>query len=306
MPSLRQLQYLVTLADTGSFVQAARLIRVSQPTLSQQIKALEERLGAQLVDRTMTGAVLTPVGRSIVTRARHVLGQVRDIQALAAGSAGGMTGTLRLGTTPTLGPYLLSPIIADLHRAAPGLRLYVREGIPDRQALALSRGDLDVVLGPLPIAGDDLVVEPLFREPLHLVSAVDSEFAGAGTVERARLSGQTLLSLDTRHHLHRQAANIAADLGLVLSRDYEGTSLESLHQMVASGLGLSIIPGLYLASDVGGSAGLAVLNVAGWNEHRSVALAWRKASSMDQAFGLIADHVRRAAARAWDPPTSRR
>ncbi len=295
MPTLRQFEYLITLADAGSFAQAARLANVSQPTLSQQVRALEDRLGVKLLDRSTTGAILTPIGRSIVTRARTVLGGVRDIQALAGSAATGLTGTLRLGTTPTLGPYLLSPIIADLHRAAPGLRLYVREGIPDAQALALSRGDLDVLLGPLPIAGDDLEVEPLFREPLHLVSAVDGDLATGHPVDPAALAGRTLLSLDTRHHLHRQVAGIATAHGMTLSPDYEGTSLDSLHQMAASGLGLTVLPGLYLSSDVGGSAGLAVLDVAGWKAHRSVALAWRRGASMEAAFRVVADHVQRSA-----------
>ncbi|HEX8486195.1 LysR family transcriptional regulator [Sphingomonas sp.] len=296
MPTLRQFEYLVTLADTGSFAQAARLAHVSQPTLSQQVKALEDRLGVKLLERSTTGAVLTPAGRSIVAKARGVLGEVRDIEALAKSAANGLTGTLRLGTTPTLGPYVLSPIIAELHRAAPGLKLYVREGIPDDQALALSRGDLDLLLGPLPIAGDDLVIEPLFREPLHLVGAVDSELA-ANAVDPVALAGRTLLSLDTRHHLHRQAKDFATAHAMVLSRDYEGTSLDSLHQMVASGLGLTMLPKLYLRSDVGGTAGLAILDVAGWKMHRSVALVWRRGSSMELAYRLIADHVQRAAHR---------
>jgi LysR family hydrogen peroxide-inducible transcriptional activator len=292
MTTLRQLQYLVTLADTGSFAQAARLAGVSQPTLSQQVKALEDRLGVRLLDRSSTGAILTPIGRSVVAKARGVLGEVRDIEALAKSAATGLTGTLRLGTTPTLGPYLLSPIIAELHRAAPGLRLYVREGIPDAQALALSRGDLDVLLGPLPIAGDDLEIEPLFREPLHLVSAVDGELATGRAVNPAALGGQILLSLDTRHHLHRQTGELAARYRMSLSPDYEGTSLDSLHQMVASGLGLSVLPALYLASDVGGSAGLAILDVPDWRAHRSIALAWRRGSSMEAALRVIAEHVR--------------
>ena len=295
MPTLRQLQYFATLADTGSFAKAARLAHVSQPTLSQQVKALEERLGVRLLERSTTGAVLTPVGRSIVAKARAVLGHVRDIEALATSAANGLTGTLRLGTTPTLGPYLLSPIIAELHRVAPGLRLYVREGIPDAQALALSRGDLDVLLGPLPIVGDDLEVQPLFREPLHLVSACDSDLAAAPEIEPGTLAGRTLLSLDTRHHLHRQVAGIADLYGMALSPDYEGTSLDSLHQMVASGLGLSVLPALYLSSDVGGTAGVVVLDVAGWKSHRSIALAWRRGASMEPAFRAIADHVQRSA-----------
>lgn len=293
------------LADTGSFAGAARLAHVSQPTLSQQVKALEDRLGIKLLERSTTGAILTPIGRTIVAKARGVLGDVNDIKALAKSAATGLTGTLKLGTTPTLGPYLLSPIIADLHRAAPGLRLYVREGIPDEQALALSRGDLDVLLSPLPISGADLDVEPLFREPLQLVSAIDSDLE-RGTVLPAALAGQILLSLDTRHHLHRQANEIATAYAMTLSPDYEGTSLDSLHQMVASGLGLAVLPQLYLQSEVGGSAGLATVNVTGWRAHRSIALAWRRGASMEAAFRLIADHVQRSARKILAIPMETR
>jgi LysR family hydrogen peroxide-inducible transcriptional activator len=296
MPTIRQLQYLVTLADTGSFAEAARISHVSQPALSQQVKALEERLGVRLLDRSTTGAILTPIGRSIVSKARGVLGEVRAIEDLARSADTGLSGTLRLGTTPTLGPYLLSPIIADLHRAAPGLRLYVREGIPDEQARALARGELDVMLGPLPIRGDDLEIEPLFREPLDLVAAVDSELA-QGPVAPDALEGQVLLSLDTRHHLHRETRSIAEAHGMALSPDYEGTSLDSLHMMAASGLGLTVLPRLYLQSDVGGLSGIAVVDVEGWRAHRSVALAWRRGTSMETAFRMIADHVQRAARR---------
>ncbi|PAV70151.1 hypothetical protein WR25_21421 [Diploscapter pachys] len=301
MPTLRQLEYLVTIADTQSFVEAARLTNVSQPTLSQQVKALEDRLGIKLLERNTGGAVLTPVGRSIVAKARRMLSDARDIVALASSSSSNLSGTLRFGTTPTLGPYLLSPIIAELHRVAPGLRLHVRDGIPDDQMLELSRGNLDVVLGPMPIAGDDLTVEPLFREPLHLVSAVDSPLADGNRIAREALHEQPLLSLDPRHHLARQSTEIADAYGMKVAPDYYGTSLDSLHQMVASGLGLSILPALYLQSDVGGSIGLAVLQVEGWKRHRSIAMAWRRQSSMDAAFRLIAEHVQLCARKLLDP-----
>lgn len=295
MPTLRQLEYLVTIADTGSFALAARVAHVSQPTLSQQVRALEQRLNVQLFERSAAGAVLTPVGRSIVTTARRMLTDARDIVTLAAGASHGLTGTVRLGTTPTLGPYLLSPIIAELHRMAPRLRLHVREGIPDEQVLELSRGDLDIVLGPLPMAGDDLTVEPLFREPMHLVAALDHDIATIGETSRGDLSGNSLLTLDPRHHLARQAAEVADRYGMTIAPDYYGTSLESLHQMVASGLGLALLPSLYLHS--GGAAGLKVLPVEGWRVHRSIAIAWRRQSPMHAAFKLIADHVQHCANR---------
>ncbi|WP_267434106.1 LysR family transcriptional regulator [Sphingomonas sp. GM_Shp_1] len=297
MPTLRQLEYLVTIADTGSFALAARVARVSQPTLSQQVRALEERLGTRLLERSAAGAVLTPVGRSIVVMARRMLSDARDIVALAAGASDSLTGTLRLGTTPTLGPYLLSPIIAELHRMAPHLRLHVREGIPDEQLLELTRGDIDVLLGPLPMAGDDLTVEPLFREPLHLVAALDHAIDADGETTRERLSGSPLLTLDPRHHLARQAAEVADRYGMTIAPDYYGTSLESLHQMVATGLGLTLLPTLYLRSEVGGAAGLTVLRVEGWRTYRSIAIAWRRHSPMSPAFKLIADHVQTCARR---------
>lgn len=297
MPTLRQLEYLVTIADTGSFALAARVANVSQPTLSQQVRALEERLGAKLLERSATGAVLTPVGRSIVTTARRMLSDASDIAALAAGASNSLTGTLRLGTTPTLGPYLLSPIIAELHRMAPRLRLHVREGIPDEQVLELSRGNIDVVLGPLPMTGDDLTVEPLFREPLHLVAALDHPIDAATAAAPEALAGSPLLTLDPRHHLARQAVGIADRYGMTVAPDYYGTSLDSLHQMVASGLGLALLPGLYLRSDVGGAAGVKILSVEGWDVHRSIAIAWRRQSPMSAAFRLIADHVQGCARR---------
>ncbi|MDR6789432.1 LysR family hydrogen peroxide-inducible transcriptional activator [Sphingomonas sp. BE138] len=297
MPTLRQLEYLVTIADTGSFALAARAANVAQPTLSQQVRALEERLGAKLLERSATGAILTPLGRSVVITARRMLSDASDIAALAAGAATGLTGTLRLATTPTLGPYLLSPIIAELHRMAPRLRLHVREGIPEEQVLELSRGNVDVVLGPLPMTGDDLTIEPLFREPLHLVAALDHPIDAAAPATRETLAGSALLTLDPRHHLARQAREVADHYGMTVAPDYYGTSLESLHQMVASGLGLALLPSLYLRSDIGGAAGLKVLPVAGWRAHRSIAAAWRRQSPMGAAFRLIADHVQGSARR---------
>lgn len=301
MPTLRQLEYLVTIADTQSFVEASRLTNVSQPTLSQQVRALEDRLGVKLFDRTTTGAMLTPVGRSIVAKARRMLSDARDIVALASSSSNNLTGTLRLGTTPTLGPYLLSPIIADLHRIAPGLKLHVREGIPDDQMLELSRGNLDMMLGPMPITGEDFTIEPLFREPLRLVCAVDCDLAAGAVVARDALAELPLLSLDPRHHLARQSAEIADALNMKVAPDYYGTSLDSLHQMVASGLGLSILPALYLKSEVGGSVGLKVLEVEGWKKHRSIAMAWRRQSSLGAGFRLIAEHIQSCARRLLDP-----
>lgn len=291
MPTLRQLEYLVALADLKHFGRAAQACNVSQPSLSQQLRALEQRLGVSLVERNQTSIELTPIGRDIAERARLLIVGVEDIREMARRATVGIAGTFRFGVTPTLGPYLMSDVIAALHRQQPGLRLYVREGIPDDQAQELSRGQLDMLLGPQPILGHDLVIEPLFRERLYLVAAPDHPLAQKRRVEKSDLQGCPVLSLHSAHHLHRQVAGFCLDFGMELLRDYEGTSLDSLRQMAATGLALTVLPDLYLRSEAGGSAGLRVLEVEGWAPTRSIAAAWRRNAAYEDAFQQIAQQV---------------
>lgn len=291
MPTLRQFEYLVALADLRHFGRAAQSCAVSQPSLSQQLRALEDRLGVRLVERGLATAELTPVGREIADRARRVLIAVGDIGDLAQRAATGSAGTIRFGVTPTLGPYLMAGIVADLHRREPDLRLYIREGIPDEQVLELTRGQLDMLLGPLPLFGDDLVIEPLFRERLHLVAPLDHPLAGKVPVARAALRGEGVLGLSPQHPLHRQVTDICHDLGMQLLRAYEGTSLDSLRQMAGSGLGLTILPDLYIRSEVGGTSGVRVLAVEDWRPTRSIAAAWRRGAAYSEVYAAIAGRI---------------
>lgn len=291
MPTLRQLEYLVALADLKHFGSAADACHVSQPTLSQQLRALEERLGVTLIDRRASGTELTPIGREITDRARRLIVEVRDIRDLARRAGESVVGTLRFGVTPTLGPYLMPPIVAALHREQPDLKLYIREGIPEDQALALSRGGLDMLLGPLPIDGGEIEVQPLFRERLFIVASPDHPLAKLPELTLRDLIGAQVLSLDRRHHLHRQVATICAELGMVLLHDYEGTSLDSVHQMAASGMGLAILPELYIRSEVGGATGVKVLDPSGWTFFRSIAAAWRSGAAYGDAYRSIADRI---------------
>lgn len=295
MPTLRQLRYLVALADLRHFGRAAQACHVAQPSLSQQLRALEQRLGAALVERGSGAVELTPIGREIAERARSVLVSVEDIRDLSERAANGITGTIRFGVTPTLGPYLMSEVISALHREQPDLRLYIREGIPDEQALELARGQLDMLLGPLPIAGDTLAIEPLFRERLRIVAAADHPLAQKVALRKSDLRGAQVLSLHSAHHLHRQIAGFCADLDMRLLRDYEGTSLDALRQMAGTGLALTILPDLYLQSEVGGSAGVKVLEVQDWRPTRSIAAAWRSGAAYAHAYQAIARSVQQQA-----------
>ena len=291
MPTLRQLEYLVAVADLHNFRRAADACHVSQPTLSQQIKALENRLGVALIERRTSGAELTPIGREITARARRLMIEVQDIRDLARRAGENLAGTLRFGVSPTLGPYLMPPIIAALHREQPDLKLHIREGIPEEQALALSRGALDMLLGPLPIEGSDLEVEPLFRERLFLVAPPDHPLVINSSLNIADLKGAQVLGITKNHHLHHQVAAICAELGMDLLRDYEGTSLDSIHQMASSGLGLAVLPELYIRSEVGGRAGIDVLEPRGWKYTRSIAAAWRSGAAYGDAYRTIAERI---------------
>jgi len=291
MSTLRQFRYLVALADCGSFRRAADAIPISQPTLSQQMRALEARLGVTLVERNENPVQLTPVGREVVARARRVLLEVKDIEDMARRTRSGMGGTIRFGVTPTLGPYLMAGIVASLHREYPDMRLYIREGIPDEQARELARGELDMILSPLPVAGSNLHIEPLFREALHIVCPPEHPLARASLVRRHDFAGIGFLSFDKRHHAHRQTREICEDLRAELIDGYEGTSLDSLRQMCGSGLGFAVLPELYLRSEVGGEDMVTRLTIADWSASRSIAAVWREGAAYAASYRIIADAI---------------
>lgn len=291
MTTLRQFSYLVAVADYRNFRRAADAVHISQPTLSQQLRSLEQQLGVTLVERNESPVQLTPIGRELVTRARKLLLEVKDIEDMARRAKAGMAGTIRFGVTPTLGPYLMPGIVASLHRAYPDMRLYVREGIPDEQARELARGELDMILSPLPIAGSNLHIEPLFREPLHIVCPPDHRLAQAALVSRQDFGGVGFLGLDRRHHAYRQTREICDELGADLLEDYQGTSLDALRQMCGSGLGFAILSELYLRSEVGGENMVKRLDLADWSASRSIAAIWREGAAYADSYRIIAEAI---------------
>ena len=290
MPTIRQLQYLAAIEDHGHFGKAAETLAVTQPTLSQQIRELELRLGARLVERGRP-VRLTPIGREISGRARRVLREISDIRLLAERGADGMAGTIRLGVSPTIGPYLMPLVVVRLHRDFPHLKLYIREGIPADQLIELRNGGLDMLLSPRPIASGDLHCAPLFDEPLQLVGAPDHRLFAKTSLRRRDLAGEPILSLDRRHPTHRLAEEFCEETGAELLRDYEGTSLDSLRQMAGSGLGLSLLPELYLRSETGGEDMVRRFDIKDWSKSRSIGAIWRKDSAFAESYAAISEVV---------------
>ena len=159
-----------------------------------------------------------------------------------------------------------------------------------------------MVLSPLPVSGGALHIEPLFREPLHIVAPPDHPAALASLVPKSDLAGVGFLSLDRRHHAHRQAREICEDLKADLLEDYEGTSLDSLRQMCGSGLGFAILPELYLRSEVGGEDMVTRLVLSDWNASRSVAAVWRHGAAYSDSYQTIAEAIAMEARRVLAQP----
>ncbi len=299
MPSVRQLEYLLALEDLRHFRRAAERCGVTQPTLSAQLRALETSLGAQLVERNRSRVILTLVGEEIAEIARRIMRDVGEIRHVAASRGSEFGGMIRIGLPPTIGPYLLPKMIPELHAAYPTLKLYVREEIPAALPSALERGRHDVIVMPLPLSRDDMEIQPLFREPLYLVMAADHPLAAREKISRRDLRGHSVLTLESGHQLHEQIKGICDDVDAVLMSDYEGTSLDTLREMVGMGMGLSFLPGLYVLSGLEQDSAIKVTTVRGAPIYRTIGLAWRKSAARSAEFGILADRFRATVRREF-------
>ena len=291
MLSIRQLRVFSAIADHGTMREAADALALTQPALSQQLRQLEQSLGVRLFERVPSGMELTPTARELLPRARAVLNELRDFEDAASAAADNPVGTVRFGTSPTIGPYLMPGVISRLHREFPTLRIFIKEGIPARQHGDLSAGELDMVLSPLPIEGTRLHVEPLFREPIRIVAPPDDALLKRATLSPKDFAVRTFLTLDHRHHFHKQLSDICDRLGATILADYEGTSLDALQQMVGSGVGLATLPESYARSSAGGLDVVSIAEPEGWNEYRSIGAAWRKGAAFAETYRQIADII---------------
>lgn len=297
MPSLQQLRYLVAIAETRHFRRAAEACHVTQPTLSGQLRELERKLGIELVERGRSGVVLSPLGAAIAARARAVLREVEAIEEMARLGQDLFAGTLRVGVLQSLGPYLLPHILPDLHRRHRDLKVYVREGMPRTLLDGLGDGSLDLLFFPLPVRDDDLAVAPLFREPLLLAVPAEHALAGRDRAQRRDLKGETVLTLEPGHRLHDQVRELCQSLGASLSPDYEGTSLDTLRQMVGLGMGLSFLPALYVRSIARHDRQIALLSLTASPPVRQIGMLWRRRSARGPEFAELAATIREIAGR---------
>lgn len=299
MPSVRQLEYLLAIAEIRHFRRAAEKLGVSQPTLSAQLSALEARLGVQLVERSRSRVMLTSVGIEVCRAARRVCRDIQEIKDIAAGQSGVLAGTVKLGLPPTIGPYLLPRLVPRIHKAYPKLKLHVREEMPQSLPGSLEDGRYDVVIMPVPVRSTELESMPLFREPLYLAVPANSPLAKHDKIERKALRGQSILTLETGHQLREQVDAICEEFGARLLSNFEGTSLDTLRQMVGMEMGSSFLPGLYVQSALGRDNSVKAMELKGRALYRTIGIVWRRASARHIEFQRLAQHIRDTVKRSF-------
>jgi LysR family hydrogen peroxide-inducible transcriptional activator len=288
--TFKQIRYFQSIAEAGSFRRAADRLGVKQPTLTVQIAALEEKLATTLFERQRNGVVMTPAARELLPRARRIAEEMKGFTDQAFGLSG--QSTYRLGVTPTLGPYLLPQVLPSVHQRFEDLRLYVREGVPNQLSNDLKSAVHDVLLTTLPMQGDELEIVPLFRESLKLAVPLEHPLAAKSVISGKDLVGEAVLTIDEQHLYHRQVSALCERLGATVNRDYEGTSLDTLRQMVVMGMGITFLPSLYVASEIGDSDTLRVTDVKDVNMNRDHALVWRRRSPARVFFRQLAETMR--------------
>lgn len=291
MTTLRQLQCLVAVADLLHFRRAAERLHLSQPALSAQVAQLEDQLGVLLVERTRRRVLLTQVGREVAARARAILRDVSDLEEVARQAQAPLSGTLRVGVLRTLGPYLLPHMLGAMRARYPDLKLYLREE-PRAQLLAdLAHGDLDVVLlHSAPRDDDHLTVAPLFREPLWAVLPLGHRLATREVLVPTDLAGERMILLELGDGLREPGLALCKAAGASEHPDFRATSLDALRQMVATGLGCTLLPGLYVEAEALADPQIAVRPFTR-PPSRAIDLAWRRTTSRAEDFRLFAKLV---------------
>ncbi|HMM68173.1 MAG TPA: DNA-binding transcriptional regulator OxyR [Dokdonella sp.] len=299
--NLRDLRYLVALSEHKHFGRAAEASFVSQPTLSTQIKKLEDELGVSLVERNPRKVLLTEVGREIVLRAREVLNEVEQIKAIARRTLDPESGTIRLGIFPTLGPYLLPHMVPLIRERFPRLELLLIEEKTEVILRQLREGKLDAGILALPVHDHQLHTEKLFEEPFVLAVPQDSPLADRTSIKMADLADQSILLLEDGHCLRDQALEVCQLAGAGEKTGFRATSLETLRQMVAANVGITLLPTLAVKPPVAQVDNVRLIEFRGRPPSRQIAMIWRKSSAMHRFLGDFAELFRQLPKGLLDP-----
>ena len=290
--NLRDLHYLVALADHRHFGRAAAASFVSQPTLSTQIRKLENELGVTLIERAPRKVMLTPAGHDIAERARRILAEVDQLKESARRTRDPEAGSVRLGIFPTLGPYLLPHVLPQIRERFPRLELLLIEEKTEVVLRQLREGRLDVGVLALPLHDEQLHVEFLFEEPFVLAVPRTHPLAKRSTLSLHDLAHERLLLLEDGHCLRDQALDVCTLAGSGERNGFRATSLETLRQMVAANVGITLLPTLSVKPPVAHSEDIHLLRFRDSHPSRRIGMVWRRSSAMAGFLLKLADVFR--------------
>ncbi|HEY1555890.1 MAG TPA: hydrogen peroxide-inducible genes activator [Kofleriaceae bacterium] len=288
-PSIRQLECLVAVADQLNFRRAAGVLGMSQPALSAQVQAAEKLLGVQMFERDRRAVLVTPAGEDVLARARVALTAVDEVGAAARRRGEPLVGTLRLGVIPTIAPYWLPALLPEVRRRFGKLELVLREDQTVRLLAQLHAGQLDLALLALPVAGD-FTTTPIAREEFLLAAPRGAPIAHRrGKLGERDLDNETVLLLEDGHCLRDQALAVCNRGGAIESMEVRATSLPTLVQMVAGGLGVTLLPEAAAAALVPARGAVELAAFAKPPPGRTIGLAWRTSSGRLREFRMLAE-----------------
>jgi LysR family hydrogen peroxide-inducible transcriptional activator len=290
--TLTELRYIVAVARERHFGRAAEACFASQPTLSVAIKKLEQELGVVLFERGPGAVTTTPIGQQIIEQAQRVLEEAMHIKELAAGGRDPLAGTLRLGAIYTIGPYLLPKLIPILRRTAPAMQLLIQENFTHRLAESLKHGEVDVIVIALPFAETGLITQPVYDEPFLVAVPQRHAWARKKNIATEELAREGMLLLGAGHCFRDQVLDLCATVRNSpnrsgLQRTFEGGSLETIRQMVASGVGITVLPATSIMPGAGASDLIRIRPFAKPVPGRRVAIAWRRSFPRPKAIEAL-------------------
>lgn len=284
--NLRDLKYVVAVAEHRSFIQAAEKCFVSQPTLSTQIKKVESYLGVKLFERSNKKVMLTEIGEDIVASAQSVLDEVERMKVLAANAHDPLAGRLRLGAFPSLASYIFPDAVLTIKAELPNIKLILVEEKTNILIGLLERGEIDAAFLSLPLKEDYLVFQPLFDDPFKLAVAIDHPLTNEKTITASALQDQPLLLLDEGHCMRDQALQFCQSTGAEEQPGVRAASLETLRQMVIAGTGMTLIPKIAIKQQ---EDTIRYIPFESPVPKRTIGLVWRKSSVRNQLMEKLVE-----------------
>ena len=290
-PTLKQLRYLCAVADRQHFGQAAGASHVSQSTLSAGILELEETLGVSLVERNNRKVILTPIGDEVVDRARELLVGIEDLVSVCAGAGKPFHGKMRMGVIPTVAPYLLPGLLKQIRHRYSEFQLFIREDLSQPLVDALQAGELDVLLLALPFPAEQVETMSLFEDEFLLAFPKSHALAAIETLRTADLKGEALLLLEEGHCLRDHALEACKLRDSQITVPYQATSLTTIVQMVANGIGITLLPQMAVGAGIASSTDLVIKPFKQAKVTRRIGLMWRKKTPRTVEFRQLGDVI---------------